>query len=155
MVSRRALEVATALLTGAFGATVAVSSLDNGIGWSQAGVESGTFPFIIGLIILVASAYNMAHGWRGASGTAITRADLHRSAALFLPAALYVAVIPLLGIYIASLAYLFGTLRVQRRLGTVRSLAIAFATALFLYVVFERAFQVSLPHGAFGAVLGW
>ena len=37
MISRRALEVTTALLTGAFGATVAVSSLDNGIGWSSAG----------------------------------------------------------------------------------------------------------------------
>ena len=155
MVSRRALEAATALLTGAFGATVAVSSLDNGIGWSQAGVESGTFPFITGLIILLASLFNLARGWLGASGTAITRADLRRSAALFLPAALYVAVIPLLGIYLASLAYLFGTLRVQRKLGTVRSLAIAVVTALFLYVVFERAFQVSLPHGALGAVLGW
>jgi hypothetical protein len=32
MISRRSLEVATAALTGAFGAAVAISSLDNGIG---------------------------------------------------------------------------------------------------------------------------
>jgi len=37
MVSRRSLETATALLTGAFGAAVIISSLDNGIGWSSAG----------------------------------------------------------------------------------------------------------------------
>ena len=44
MVSRRSLETATAVLTGAFGAAVVVSSYGNGIGWSAAGVDSGTFP---------------------------------------------------------------------------------------------------------------
>src|SRR3981081_1510315 len=36
MVSGRSLETATALLTGAFGAAVVVSSLGNGIGWGAA-----------------------------------------------------------------------------------------------------------------------
>ena len=48
MISRRALEMLTALLTGAFGLVVAISSLDNGIGWSSDGVDAGTFPFLIG-----------------------------------------------------------------------------------------------------------
>ena len=51
MVSRRSMETAMALLTGAFGAAVVVSSRENGIGWSDAGVDAGTFPFIVGLII--------------------------------------------------------------------------------------------------------
>ena len=55
MISRRALELATAALTGTFGATVIVSSIDNGIGWSTAGVDAGTFPFLTGMIILVGS----------------------------------------------------------------------------------------------------
>ena len=42
MISRRALELSTALLTGSFGVAVVVPSLDNGIGWSSAGVDSGT-----------------------------------------------------------------------------------------------------------------
>jgi hypothetical protein len=155
MVSRRALETATALLTGAFGATVAVSSLDNGIGWSRAGVESGTFPFIIGLTILFASLFNLVRGWLRASGTVISRSDLRRTATLFLPATLYVAVIPLLGLYVASAAYLFGALRVQKGVGTMKSLVIALTVAIALYVVFERAFQVSLPHGVLGAALDW
>ena len=62
MISRRSLETATALLTGAFGAAVAISSLDNGIGWSAAGVDAGTFPFIIGLIILAGSLFNLVKG---------------------------------------------------------------------------------------------
>ena len=56
MVSRRSLETATALLTGAFGAAVVVSSYGNGIGWSSAGVDPGTFPFLVGLITATALA---------------------------------------------------------------------------------------------------
>ena len=63
MVSRRSLETATALLTGGFGAAVVVSSFGNGIGWSAAGVDAGTFPFIVGLIILSGSVFNLVQGW--------------------------------------------------------------------------------------------
>jgi hypothetical protein len=35
------------------------------------------------------------------------------------------------------------------------SLAIALATPVALYLIFERMFQVSLPHGAFAGMLGF
>ncbi len=153
MISRRALEALTASITGAFGAAVAVSSLDNGIGWSSGGVESGTFPFMTGLIIVAGSLYNLGHGWVRSRGIVIRRADFRRTAALFLPAALFVALIPLTGIYVGSAGYLFGTLRLQSRLSTVRALLIAVFSAAALYLVFERFFQVALPHGLLGAAL--
>jgi len=153
VISRRSLEAATAILTGAFGATVMVSSLDNGIAWTSSGVESGTFPFITGTIIVAASLYNLVRGWLRATGIVVTRDGLRRSAALFLPAAVYVALIPLLGMYVASAGYLFATLRFQSGLKSVRSVLIAVVAAVALYLVFERAFQVSLPHGWLGAVL--
>ncbi len=153
MLTRRVLEVATATLTGAFGTAVMVSSLGNGIDWSESGVESGTFPFITGTIILAASLYNLVRGWLRGTGIVATRAGLGRTAALFLPAVLYVALIPLLGMYAASALYLFGTLRFQSRLSAIRSALIAVVAAVTLYLVFERAFQVSLPHGWLGVVL--
>ena len=153
MISRRALETATAILTGAFGVTVMASSLGNGIDWSDSGVESGTFPFITGTIIVAASLYNLVHGWVRSSGIVATRAGLRRTAALFLPAALFVALIPLIGMYAGSALYLFGSLRLQSRLSTVRSALIAVLASVALYVVFERLFQVALPHGWLGAVL--
>jgi hypothetical protein len=153
VLSRRSLEAATAILTGAFGATVMVSSLDNGIAWTSSGVESGTFPFITGTIVVAASLYNLVRGWLGATGIVATRDGLRRSAALFLPAAAYVALIPLLGMYVASAGYLFVTLRFQSGLKSVRSVLIAVVASVALYLVFERAFQVSLPHGWLGAVL--
>jgi hypothetical protein len=160
MISRRVLELATAVLTGAFGVAVAVSSLDNGIGWSAAGVESGTFPFLTGIIIVLGSLTNLVQGTlpgrRLASvPVAITRTELRRLAGLFVPAAVFVAVIPLIGMYLASSLYIFAVLALPRHQSVLRSLAMAVATPLVLYAVFERMFQVSLPAGALAAALGF
>ncbi|KJC50208.1 tripartite tricarboxylate transporter TctB [Bradyrhizobium sp. LTSP849] len=160
MISRRALELATAVLTGSFGVAVVVQSLDNGIGWSSAGVDSGTFPFVIGLVIVLGSLYNLVRGVLPATSLAsvpiaITQIELRRLAGLFVPAAIFVAAIPLLGMYLASALYIFAVLAVPRHQSLLRSLAMAAATALALYVVFERMFQVSLPHGALAAAFGF
>ena len=159
MISRRALELATAILTGSFGVAVVVQSLDNGIGWSSAGVESGTFPFLTGIIIVAGSLYNLARGLAPVASlasvpVAITSIELRRLAGLFVPAAIFVAAIPLLGMYIPSAAYSFAVLAIPRHQSVLRSAMTAAATALALYIVFERMFQVSLPHGALAAALG-
>ena len=159
MISRRALELATAILTGGFGVAVVVSSLDNGIGWSSAGVEAGTFPFLTGIIVVLGSLYNLVRGLvpvvtLANVPVAITQVELRRLAALFVPAAIFVAAIPLLGMYLASGLYVFAVLAIPRHQSMPRALAMAGATALALYVVFERMFQVSLPHGALAAAFG-
>src|SRR4051795_10474201 len=106
MISRRALEISTAALTGSFGVVVVISSIDNGIGWSSAGVESGTFPFLTGIIIVLGSLYNLVRGVAPVASLAnvpiaITSTELRRMAGLFVPAAVFVAAIPLAGMYLA------------------------------------------------------
>ena len=155
MVSRRSLETATALLTGAFGAAVAVSSVGNGIGWSAAGVDSGTFPFIVGLIILSGSIFNLVQGWLEAGDILLRPSELKRLAILFIPAAIYVGVIPLIGMYLASAAYVFGALAWHKRGSFVFAGIAAIGTALALYVIFERTFQISLPRGLLGDFAGF
>jgi hypothetical protein len=150
MVSRRALEALTAVVTGAFGVAVVVSSLDNGIGWGRGGVDSGTFPFITGVIVVAGSLYNLVRGLLAGREVVINAHDMKRVAALFLPAVAFVAFIPLVGMYVVSAVYLFGTLRLQNRVSVVRSLLIAAIAVVALYVVFERLFQVALPHGLLG-----
>ena len=154
MISRRALELLTAALTGSFGAAVALSSIDNGIGWSTAGVDPGTFPFLTGLIILLGSLYNLSRGLMEEGG-ALASAQLLHLAALFIPAALFIAIIPFIGMYVAAAAYMFAVLLLQSRRSLSVSIAVAIATPLALYLIFERMFQVSLPHGAFADVLGF
>jgi hypothetical protein len=155
MISQRALELATATLTGTFGTVVVISSIDNGIGWSSAGVDAGTFPFLTGMIILVGSLWNLARGLLQSQDVVVSSSDLRRLTALFVPAVVFVAAIPLIGVYLASGCYMLGILALLHRFSLPRSLLIAIATPLALYLVFERMFQVSLPHGALGDVIGF
>jgi hypothetical protein len=155
IISRRSLETATALLTGAFGAAVVVSSLGNGIGWSAAGVDAGTFPFIVGLIILSGSVFNLVQAWLEARDILLRPSELKRLAMLFIPAAIYVGVIPLVGMYLASAAYVFGALAWHKRGAFVFAGIAAIGTALALYLIFERTFQISLPRGLLGDFIGF
>src|SRR6476661_11229174 len=155
MVSGRSLETATALLTGAFGAAVVVSSLYNGIGWSRTGVDAGTFPFIVGLIIPSGSIFNLVQGWLEAGDILLRSSELKRLATLFIPAAVYVGVIPLIGMYLASAGYVFGALAWHKRGSFVFSGLAAIGTAVALYLIFELTFQISLPRGLLGNALGF
>jgi hypothetical protein len=155
MVSGRSLEAGTALLTGAFGVAVVVSSLDNGIGWSAAGVDAGTFPFVVGLIILSGSVFNLAQGWLHAREIVLRSSELKRLGMLFIPAAVYVGVIPLIGIYLASAVYVFGALVRHKRGAFIFPGVAAITAALALYLIFELTFQISLPRGLLGNALGF
>ncbi|MBR1154416.1 tripartite tricarboxylate transporter TctB family protein [Bradyrhizobium sp. JYMT SZCCT0428] len=155
MVSGRSLEAATALITGAFGAAVIVSSLDNGIGWSAAGVESGTFPLIVGLVILAGSLFNLVQGWLHARAVILGPSELRRLATLFVPAAVFVGVIPLIGMYPAAALYVFGALAWHRRGSLLLAAIAAIGAALALYLMFELTFQISLPRGALGTFFGF
>jgi hypothetical protein len=155
MVSGRALETATALLTGAFGLAVVISSFDNGIGWSAAGVEAGSFPFIVGLIILIGSLFNLVQGWMHAREVVLRSNELKRIGLLFIPAAVYVGAIPLTGMYLASAIYVFAALAWQKKGAFVFSGVAAIVTALALYLTFERMFQISLPRGLLGDFFGF
>ena len=155
MVSGRSLEAATALITGAFGAAVVVSSLDNGIGWSAAGVESGTFPFIVGLGIVAGSLLNLVQGWLQARAVIVGPSELKRVGMLFVPAAVFVGIIPLIGMVPAAAFYVFGALARHRRGSFFLSALAAIGAAVALYLIFELTFQVSLPRGALGTLFGF
>jgi hypothetical protein len=155
MVSRRSLETATAFLTGAFGAAVVLSSRDNGIGWSAAGVDAGTFPFSVGLIIFGGSVFNLVKGWPRNDYAILQRSELTRLGILFVPAAIYVGVIPLTGMVVASASYVFAALAWHKRGALVFSAVAAAVTAAALYLVFELTFQISLPRGVLGDALGF
>ena len=155
MVSGRSLEAATALITGALGAAVVVSSLDNGIGWSSAGVESGTFPFIVGLVIVAGSLFNLAQGWLQARAVILVPSELRRVGMLFVPAAVFVGVIPLIGLVPASAFYVFGALAWHKRGSLLLAAVAAIGAALALYLIFELTFQISLPRGALGTLFGF
>ena len=80
---------------------------------------------------------------------------MKRLGALFIPAAVYVGVIPLIGMYLASAIYVFGALAWHKRGALLFSAVAAIGTALSLYLIFELTFQISLPRGALGDIMGF
>ena len=155
MISRRALELATAALTGAFGLAIMVSSLRTGVGWTPRGVDSGTFPLLAGTLIVGGSVYNAARSFVRENAAAIEGPGIVKLLGLFLPAAAFVAAIPLAGLHVAAAIYIFGVIAAHPR-GSVRKAVIfGIVTPLALYGIFDWGFTVTLPRGWLGAALGF
>ncbi|PSC05013.1 tripartite tricarboxylate transporter TctB family protein [Alsobacter soli] len=155
MLTRRHFEILTSGITLAFGLAIVVSSYDVGSGWTQGEVQSGTFPMLAGALVLAGSLYNLAQAWIGPNPILASRGELRRAAGLFLPALAFVALIPFIGIYVAGVAYLLWSLRVQHGMGWAKAWLIAIVAMVSLYFVFEQTFQVLLPHGWLGAAIGF
>ena len=125
-------------------------------------IRSNPYPFQRGtrdsiecLIILGGSIFNLAQGWLQAREIVLRANDLKRLAALFIPAVIYVGVIPLIGMYVASAFYVFGALAWHKRGAFLYAGVTAVVTAVALYLIFELMFQISLPRGALGDALGF
>ena len=69
-------------------------------------------------------------------------------------AAVFIALIPSLGMYIASAGYVLATVGWQRKLPLWKTGALAVVVPLFLFFVFEKLFVVTLPHGALLDIMG-
>lgn len=157
MISRFHAELATAAATAAFGLVIASGATEFGTGWGPSGPEPGTFPFYIGLMIAAASLITVTQAiiGRSALGTVfLTRAQLGAVLHFVLPFIAFVAVSVVLGLYVGTALYMFGTLALQGGYRWPLAAAIALGLALFLYVVLEWAFQVSLLKGPLEAALG-
>ena len=155
MISRRALEVFVAALTGLFGAAILVSSISIGAGWTARGPGSGAFPAIAGALIVAGSLYNLLRALARVREPAIEWPQLKKVAAMFLPAVAFVAAIALVGLHVAAGLYVLGVVAAHRRWATWKAIALGIATPLSLYGIFDWAFQVALPRGLLGTALGF
>ena len=158
LLSRFTMEVVTALLTGLTGSIVCYGSIEFGTGWGDAGPEPGYFPFYVGLIIIVASAFNLTmafvHHRRDAHEAFLTTEQGRRILSFFGPMFLFVLITSYLGIYVGMVLYLFGVMVYQGGYGIVKALAISVTTAIVNYFLFEVWFQVPLLKGPLEGLLG-
>src|SRR5262249_11825232 len=102
--SHRLVEIGVALFTAAFALIIVAGSVKAGVGWGAEGPRAGFFPFYVGLVILGASIINL--------GAVISRrpddqlfaewGQLSQVMAMLVPTAIYVALVPWIGIYVAS-----------------------------------------------------
>lgn len=130
------------------GALVITDSLRVGNGWAEDGPQSGYFPFFIGLFLLGASGVVfLTQLWRFRRHNPVfaQRHQLRLVGLVLAPLSVYVVLISLLGIYLASFSLIAHFMLVHGRYKVWQTLALATAMPLACYAIFERWFHVLLP----------
>jgi hypothetical protein len=155
--SLKALEIATSVALMAAGGIAMADSVRVGMGWGADGPLSGTFPFWLGVILVLASLGNLVSAlrMRAEPGSFATFGQLKLVAAVLAPTAAYVAIIPFGGIYITS-AVLIAFFMI--RFGEFRwrsAIPAGAVAALFAFMTFEQWFLVPLPKGPVETFLGY
>ena len=153
----RAVEIGVALASIGFAVLVIIGSLQAGINWGAEGPRAGFFPFYIALFILLASIVNLFSAFTDLPREKLFAqwGQLLRVLSVIIPTAVYVGIIPTLGIYVSSalLIALFMKWLGKYRWSIVALVALGVPVAVFL--VFEKWFLVPLPKGPVEAMLGF
>jgi hypothetical protein len=155
--SQRSVEIGVALLTMGFGFVVLYGSLQVGINWGVEGPRPGFFPFYVSLFIIVASIYNLAQAVALGGikeGLFSTWEQLRRVMSVVVPASIYVALVPFLGMYISSMLLIAVFMMWLGNYSLAKTLPIAIGMPVIVYIVFERYFQIPLPKGPIEYWLG-
>ncbi|AZE47386.1 Tricarboxylate transport protein TctB [Pseudomonas chlororaphis] len=157
LVGTRWVELGLTLFTAAIGAVVMFGSIEQGIGWGDAGPEPGYFPFYIGLLLSVAS---LANGlltllrWQALSVAFVSRAAFAQVLSVFIPIALFVAAMPFTGIYLASalfIAWFMWRDRVRAKpYGKWLIGGVSLGAVTASYLIFALWFKVPLDAGPVG-----
>ena len=155
--SHRAVEIGVAAAIVIFGLIAAIGSLQVGIDWGAEGPKAGFFPFYVGLMIIGSGLVNLYQAMMGHFGGGVFAnwSQLRQVMSVVAPTAVYVALIPWIGIYIASAGLIGLFMRWFGRYGWALVLAIAIGVPLVTFVVFERWFLVPLPKGPIEEYLGF
>jgi hypothetical protein len=167
-VSARTMEIAVALLLLAIGVVVVYDSNRLGASWGSDGPQSGYFPFYIGLLLSVSSGATLIRialtewkrrgEFRGALAERAARFvgwdELKLVLAVLVPALLFVAVVQLIGIYVASAIYIALFMRWLGKYRWPKSVAVGLMVSATTFVLFEVWFKVPLFKGAFDP-LAW
>ncbi|MGH6763660.1 MAG: tripartite tricarboxylate transporter TctB family protein [Phyllobacterium sp.] len=149
-VSRKTMEVVTALLTGGAGLAVCYGSWKSGIGWSETGPEAGYFPFYIGVLTIFGSLITLLRTLLFCRRDDEVFLDLERAKPVlgfFLPIVAFIVVSLLLGLYVGTALYIFGFMTWHGGYRWWVSLLAGLAVVILFYAVFEIGFQVPLLKG--------
>ena len=154
-VARWAAESAVALVFMAAGALTVNGSFEQGVGWTPTGPESGYFPLRIGWLLIAVGMIQMGAAIKMAlrdrrtpdSRVVVLRRDrIKPLLQVFLPMVAYVALVPWLGLYIASALFIAGFMWWHGGYRW-RALPTGIAICAVFYLLLELWFQVDLYKG--------
>jgi putative tricarboxylic transport membrane protein len=153
--SQRTMEIGVAVAMLVFAGIVIYGALLAGINWGAEGPRAGFFPFYIGLMILAASVFNLARVLIDPPKRLFAEwGQLRQVVSVIVPLAVYVALVPWLGLYVSSLLLIAVFMKWLGRYGWGLVAALAIGVPAAAYVMFEKWFLVPLPKGPIEDLLG-
>ena len=154
--STRTVELVVYVVLLAFAALLGYDNWRSGAGWAKDGPQSGYLPFYLCVILAGASLFGVLTVLRarGPSSTFVTRDQLRRVLQVFVPTFAFVALMQLLGLYVASFLLVAGFMRVVGRIALWKSLVTALLFVLVMFLTFDVAFDVIMPKGPIEAIFG-
>jgi putative tricarboxylic transport membrane protein len=154
----RVVEIVVSLLLVALALTLGYDNWRTGIGWDSTGPQAGYFPFYLSVILGLASLYGLVATFLArseASETFVTRAQLRRVMAVFVPTLLFCLATQFLGMYVASFLLIAIFMRMVGKIALWKSLLTAFLFTAIMFVTFDIAFDVIMPKGPLEAAFGY
>ena len=156
--STRMVDVGVSLLLAALAVTLGYDNWRTGIGWDSTGPQAGYFPFYLSVVLAGASLYGVGAAFlsrKQASETFVTRAQLRRVMAVFVPTLLFCLFTQFLGLYVASFLLIAAFMRIVGKIALWKSLLTAFVFTAAMFVTFDVAFDVIMPKGPLEAAFGY
>ena len=151
VVATNVVEAVVAVILLIIGGVVVFESRRLGAGWTSDGPGSGYFPFIIGMLILIASAgmlYEALLSKKKKTEPFVDTVQLKRVLSVLVPALFYVLMVSFLGLYLASAAYIALFMVILGKYSWVKSVLIALAVITLFFFMFEVWFKVPLFKGS-------
>lgn len=151
------VDVVVSLLLLALAVTLGWDNWRTGASWDSTGPQPGYFPFYLSVILGGASLYGLANAFlsrKEAAEVFVTRAQLRRVMAVFVPTFLFCLATQYLGLYVASFLLIAGFMRFVGKIALWKSLLTAFIFTAAMFVTFDIAFDVIMPKGPLEAAFG-
>jgi hypothetical protein len=149
-VATNIVEAVVAALIVLLGVVVIQGSWSLGSRWTSDGPGAGYFPFYIGLILCVAGVgilYQALFGKKRNTAVFVDGEQLKRVLSVLVPAVIYVGVVQVLGLYVASSLYIALFMIVLGKYSPFKSIASALAVSVTFFLMFEVWFKVPLFKG--------
>ena len=155
--SHRNVEVGVAAFMALLALIGIYGSLKVGIGWGDEGPRAGFFPFYVSLVVLGSCVINVTTMFASTAKTRVFAewGQLRQVLSVLAPTVVYVALVPYIGIYVASALLIAFFMLWFGRYNVIVSAAVAIVVPVLTFLMFEIWFLVPLPKGALESMLGF
>jgi hypothetical protein len=153
--SHRSVEIGVAIAMIVFSLIVIAGSIQVGIGWASDGPRAGFFPFYCAAAVLIASSVNLFQALGDRSAALFAEwGQLGQVMQVVIPGTIYVALVPYVGMYVASALLIAVFMRWIGKYNWTMIALIPVPVMIGTYFIFEKWFLVPLPKGPLEDFLG-